>query len=112
MASDELLFVGTGGSRGGPGGGGNDRGAKPLFAVKAGATGDITLKDGATSNDGVAWFQSASGPSMSTPLLYDGYLYILDQRAGLLNCLEAKSGKKVYSEPRRRPRLHVVAVGV
>src|SRR5262249_54304932 len=64
VGSDELLYVGTGGGPGGMGGPGGfggrpggpgGGGGKPLFAVKAGASGDITLKQGATSNDGVAW---------------------------------------------------------
>ena len=43
-----------GGGRPGGGGGGMGGGA-PLFAVKAGASGDITLKSDQTSNDGIAW---------------------------------------------------------
>jgi outer membrane protein assembly factor BamB len=99
VASDEMLYVGTGGGRfTGPGGGEDMRGAKPLFAVKAGASGDITLKDNATSNEGIAWFSAQGGPSMASPILYDGYLYILEQRGGLLVCLDAKTGKQIYKE--------------
>jgi outer membrane protein assembly factor BamB len=99
VASADLLFVGGGGSsRFGAGGGGEEARGKPLFAVKAGASGDISLKDGATSNDGVAWYSSKDGPSMASPLLYDGYLYILEQRGGLLTCIEAKTGKQIYKE--------------
>src|SRR5262249_52604559 len=46
VAGDDLLFAGTGGQLGG---------GRPLFAVKAGASGDVTLKPGAASNDGVVW---------------------------------------------------------
>jgi outer membrane protein assembly factor BamB len=98
VASEDLLYVGSGGGRSGPGGGEEGRGAKPLFAVKAGASGDITLKDKATSNDGVAWFSPQAGPSMASPILYEGYLYILEQRGGLLSCLDAKTGKQIYKE--------------
>src|SRR5262249_36735579 len=98
VASDELLYVGTGGSRFNAGGGEESRGAKPLFAVKAGATGDISLKDKATSNDHVAWFSPQGGPSMASPILYEGHLYILEQRGGLLSCLDAKTGKQIYKE--------------
>jgi outer membrane protein assembly factor BamB len=98
VASDELLYVGTGGSRNFGGGNGDARGAKPLFAVKAGASGDITLKEGATSNAGVAWMQSKAGPSMSSPVLYGDHLYIIDQRGGLLGCYDAKTGKELYRE--------------
>jgi outer membrane protein assembly factor BamB len=69
--------------------------------VKAGASGDITLKEGETSNAGVAWRLPQAGPPMASPLLYDGLLYILD-RQSLLTCFDAKTGKQVYKE--RLPR--------
>jgi outer membrane protein assembly factor BamB len=90
-ASDELLFIGSGGSAGSSG---------PLFAVKAGANGDITLKDGATSNEGIAWSAAHSGPAMASPLVYEGRLYILEQRGGGLSCYDAKTGKTIYSKER------------
>jgi hypothetical protein len=31
------------------------RGVQPIFAIKPGATGDITLKDNATKSDFVSW---------------------------------------------------------
>jgi outer membrane protein assembly factor BamB/Spy/CpxP family protein refolding chaperone len=120
VASPDMLYVGVGGGMmmfggapgtegagapegdppAGPGGGrfGGGRGGKPLFAVKAGASGDITLKEGAKSNDGVAWHLPQSGPSTASPLLYDGLLYVLEERNGLLSCLDAKTGKQVYKE--------------
>jgi outer membrane protein assembly factor BamB len=122
VASAELLFVGSGGGPGGFGGGpggfdgaageegqppgGRGRGmrgpggggARPLYAVKAGASGDITLKGGARSNEGVAWFLPQAGPATASPLWYDGYLYVLEERGGLLSCYEAKTGKQVYKE--------------
>jgi outer membrane protein assembly factor BamB len=127
-ASPELLYVGTGygfgGIGDGPGGdssrdhpsdspqvgrpGGSPlgdrpdvrRGAsgRPLFAVKAGASGDITLKEGAKSNADIAWQLSQAGPSVASPLLLDGYLYILEERSDLVSCYDAKTGKHVYKE--------------
>jgi outer membrane protein assembly factor BamB len=109
VASAELLYVGTGGGpggfgpgRGGRGGFGGEGGSRPLFAIKAGASGDITLKDGAKSNDGVAWYLSNAGPSTASPLLYDGHLYVLEERGGFVSCYDAKTGKQVYKE--RLPR--------
>ncbi len=115
VASPEMLYVGTGGGPGGfggfggegadetPGGrggrgGGRGFGGRPLFAVKAGASGDITLKDGAKSNAGVAWYLPQAGPSTASPLLYDGFLYVLEDRGGLLSCYDAKTGKQLYKE--------------
>jgi outer membrane protein assembly factor BamB len=35
---------------------------------------------------------------MASPLVYDGYLYVVEQRGGLLSCFDAKTGKQVYRE--------------
>jgi outer membrane protein assembly factor BamB len=89
VAGDDLLFAGTGGQLGG---------GRPLFAVKAGASGDVTLKPGAGSNEGVAWHLAKAGPLAATPLLYRGHLYILEQHLGLVSCYAARTGKQVYRE--------------
>ena len=75
-------------------------GAGPLYAVKAGAAGDITLKEGEESNAGVAWVRARSGPALASPLLYQGYLYVLEQRGGFLSCYGAKTGQPAYSKQR------------
>jgi outer membrane protein assembly factor BamB len=111
VAGPDLLYVGIGGRMGGFGGGAEPGGeapagrggrmgggGRPLFAVKAGASGDITLKDGAKSNEGVAWQLPQGGPPTASPLLVDKYLYVLEERGGLLSCYDAKTGKQVYKE--------------
>jgi outer membrane protein assembly factor BamB/Spy/CpxP family protein refolding chaperone len=124
VGDSELLYVGCQGGFGGgmfggeePGGpGGPDDGQGPprggrgraggggggLFAVRAGASGDITLKQGETSNAGVAWSQPKGGPEMASPLVYQGYVYVLRQSGGIVTCYDAKTGKQVYRE--RIPR--------
>ncbi len=87
VGSDELLYFGTGGGMGGAG---------PLVAVRAGAKGDITLESGEKSNDGVAWAVSRGGPPMASPLLYEGNLYVLDQRGGIIACYDAATGEQHY----------------
>lgn len=87
----DMLYVGAGG-----GGGGG--GSSPLFAVRSGASGDLTLSTGRAGNAGVAWSTHRGGPPMASPLLYWGYLYVLEQRGGLVACLDAKSGKEAYRE--------------
>jgi outer membrane protein assembly factor BamB len=71
---------------------------KPLVAIRAAASGDITLKTGETANAGVAWAVDKAGPSMASPLLYGDNLYVLDQNQDFLSCYDAKSGKSVYRE--------------
>ncbi len=115
VATDEFLYVGAGagfggGGRGGPGGGGGGPGGggrgglgggggnRPLFAVKAGATGDITPKTGEKASAGIAWSVTQAGPGTASPLVYDGRLYILEDHGGLLSCFDARTGKQVYKE--------------
>jgi hypothetical protein len=69
-------------------------------AVRAGAKGDITLKEGQTSNAGVAWYRTQAGPAMASPLFYDGYLYILEQRGGQVSCYDARTGEPAYKKER------------
>lgn len=88
---------GGGGGRGGFGGGGAGGGGS-LFVVRAGATGDVTLKEGETSNAGIAWSVPRAGPEKASPLVYQGYLYILRANGGIVTCYDAKSGKQVYRE--------------
>lgn len=81
------------GRRGGGGGGGGG-----LFAVRAGANGDVSLADGETQNDGVAWVNRGAGPAMASPLIYDGYIYLAARRGGVLGCYSAETGEEVYRE--------------
>jgi outer membrane protein assembly factor BamB len=67
-----------------------------LFAVKAGAEGDITPEEGASTSTGVAWSLPGSGLSMASPLLYDGLLYIVERRGGMIFCYQAATGEPVY----------------
>jgi outer membrane protein assembly factor BamB len=75
---------------------------RPVFAVRPGASGDISLKDGATSNQYVAWFQPQAGPYNPSPLVYGDYYYTLLDR-GFFTCHEAKTGKDVYGKQRIDP---------
>jgi hypothetical protein len=70
---------------------------QPIYAVKPGATGDISLKDKETKNEWIAWSKLKGGPYMPTPIVYGDYLYTC-ANSGLLTCYEAATGKQVYSE--------------
>jgi outer membrane protein assembly factor BamB len=63
----------------------------PIFAIHAGASGEIT---GAKS---VAWQKEQRGSYMPTPLIYEGYLYVLGN-AGIFDCYELKTGKEIYRQ--------------
>jgi outer membrane protein assembly factor BamB len=93
VADDERLYTGTSGPPGSN---------SPLVAVKAGASGDITLKEGEASSAGVVWSQLRAGPFLPSPLLYRGYLYVLDARLNMLSCYDARTGEPAY----KKERLH------
>ena len=71
-------------------------GGGTLFAVKAGATGVISLSEGETSNEFVAWSVENSGIAMATPLVYKGLLYLVDRNRGQITCFNSISGETVY----------------
>ena len=74
----------------------------PLIGVKAGANGDISLKDKDTANDSVAFFKVGSAPGMASPVAVGEYVYVPGQ--GTLACYEAKTGKQVFKEPLKGAR--------
>jgi outer membrane protein assembly factor BamB len=73
--------------------------SRPLFAVRPGAPGDITLAEGDTSSKHIAWCLRTAGPYHPTPLVYGDYLYVLYDR-GMLSCYDARTGKPVYEKNR------------
>jgi outer membrane protein assembly factor BamB len=78
--------------------GGSEPGSSAtLFAVKAGAAGDISLGKGETSNAAVAWSVRGAAPSIASPVVIDGLLYILGG-GGILTVLDAPDGSRVYKE--------------
>ena len=68
---------------------------RSLFAIRPGATGDITLKEGQTSNEYIAWSQPRAGTYLPSSLAYEGAIYTLTE-TGILNRFDAKTGKQTY----------------
>ena len=75
---------------------------RPVYAVKAGGSGDISLKQGETNNQHIAWFQPQAGPYNPSPLVYGDYYYTLLDR-GFFTCHDAKTGKEIYGKQRIDP---------
>jgi outer membrane protein assembly factor BamB len=94
IASDDLLVIASG------------RGPeRPIFVVRPGARGDVTLSGGRTSSDAVVWSRTARGPYMPTPLALDGILYVLGN-SGVFDAYRLKTGEELY-----RQRLPVIGSG-
>jgi len=64
-----------------------------LLAIRLGGTGDIT------GTDAVLWTQDRGLSYVSSPVLADGKLYVLNQ-SGMLSCFDAKTGEPYYHQQR------------
>jgi len=78
---------------------------RPIFVVKAGARGDLTLPDGKTSSDAIVWSRTGRGSYMPTPLIYKGVLYVLGN-GGTFDAYNLKTGDELY-----RQRLPLIGDG-
>lgn len=68
---------------------------RALFALRTGAAGNISLKEGETSNEYVVWSQPRGGTYLPSSVAYDGAIYTLTE-TGILNRFDAKTGKQTY----------------
>ena len=75
---------------------------RPAYAIRPGASGDITLKADQTSNDYIVWSDPTLGSFNPSPLVYQGCYYILHDR-GFLTCNDPATGKAIYPRQRINP---------
>jgi len=68
---------------------------RPIFAIKPGAQGDISLTPKQTSHPFIAWVQPQAAPYNPSILVYGDYLYVLLDR-GYIACYDAKTGEVIY----------------
>lgn len=68
---------------------------RPVYAVRAGARGDISLRSGQTRSDAIAWSHDRDGTYISSPIVYRGLLYTLNNN-GILTAYEATTGERLY----------------
>ena len=86
VCGKDLLYITSG-----------NRPIQPIFAIKPGAAGDISLKEKEETNDHIAWSKMRGGPYMPTPILYGPYFYTCSN-SGVLACYEAATGKEIYKK--------------
>ncbi len=67
-----------------------DRDHPELWAIRHDGFGDVTESH-------IAWKETRSMPARCTPLLVEGLLYVVN-RAGIMTCLEAKTGELVWKQ--------------
>lgn len=73
------------------------RPVQPIYAIRPGARGDITLPKTESKSDAVAWSLPKSGPYMPTPIVYGEHLYVCTNN-GMVTCFDAATGKQIYRE--------------
>ena len=72
---------------------------RPVYAIRPGGSGNISLREGSTSNDYVVWSDPQLGSYNPSSLVYGDYYYTLLDR-GILLCRDARTGLEAY--PRQR----------
>ena len=72
---------------------------RPVYAIRPGASGDISLKSGETSNKIIAWYQPLLGTYNTSSLVHGDIYYTLLDR-GFLLAHDAKNGKEIYGRQR------------
>ncbi len=90
FASDGLLYMNSGYFQ--------DK-HRPVYAIRPGANGDITMPEGQTSSEFVAWYQPLAGNYNTSPLVYQGLYYSALDR-GQFECYDARTGELQYSQRR------------
>lgn len=90
VAGHGLLFVSSGYFPDNP---------RPTYAIRPGATGDISLKEGERSNGFIAWSNPMLASAYPSPLVIGDQYYTLMDR-GFLTSNDPKTGKEVYGRQR------------
>ena len=86
IAADDLFVVASG------------RGPeRPIFVMRPGARGDVTLPAGKTSSGPIVWSRTGRGSYTPTPVIYNGLLYVLANN-GVLDAYDLRSGEDVYRQ--------------
>ena len=72
---------------------------RPAYAIKPGASGDISLGPGKTSSAFIAWSQAQAASYNPSPIVYGDYYYTLFDR-GFFTAHDARTGREVYGKQR------------
>jgi outer membrane protein assembly factor BamB len=68
---------------------------RPIYAIRPGASGDISLAKGQDSSQSVVWSNMTEGTYIPTPLFYDGYLFTLNVN-GVVSAYDAANGQRLF----------------
>jgi outer membrane protein assembly factor BamB len=86
VVTRELIFVTSG-----------YRPIQPIYAIRPGSSGDLTLEKDRSSSTAIAWSYQHGGPYIPTPIAYGPHLYVLANN-GVLSVYESSTGKRLYQQ--------------
>ncbi|MGC6467491.1 MAG: PQQ-binding-like beta-propeller repeat protein [Akkermansiaceae bacterium] len=72
---------------------------RPVYAIRPGASGDISVSAKETSNKFIAWSNWKAAPYNPSTLVYRDQLYVLLDR-GYLSSFNPKTGEEIYGKQR------------
>ncbi len=72
---------------------------RPVYAIRPGASGDITPAGDPGESEFIEWYQAKAAPYNPSPIVYGDYYYTLLDR-GFVTCHEARTGAEVYGKTR------------
>lgn len=72
---------------------------RPIYAIRPGASGDISLADDELSNEYIAWRHPTASSYNPTPVLYGERIYVLLDR-GFFACYDSQTGVEIYDKQR------------
>ena len=82
---------------------------RPIYAVRPGHRGDLSLRDGVTASDALAWSKDRGGTYIPTPLVYRGYFYTKRQQRPS-DVLRRRDGPNPLSQASRGGRRLLLCV--
>ena len=68
---------------------------RPIYAIRPGAKGDLSLPKGQDSSQAIQWSNMNEGTYIPTPLFYDGYLFTLNIN-GVVSAYDPATGKRAF----------------
>jgi outer membrane protein assembly factor BamB len=68
---------------------------RPIYAIRPGSKGDITLPEVGLSSESMVWSKRSGGTYIPTPIAYGEYFYTCANN-GRLTCYKAKTGERIY----------------
>ena len=81
-----------------------DKKHRPIYAIRPGATGDISPKEGITGEH-IAWYHEFGGPYNPSPIAYGDYFYVLNDR-GHVDCYDGLTGEIIYEKQKLENARH------